>query len=141
MQYEEKYPFIIDKRESISLRHFNNPQAFIEYSNDRGDIYNNTDEYNPYKEHKVLIVSDDVIADMLNNKKLNLIVAQLFIRSRKLNISLVFIRQPFFAIPKGIRLHSTHYFIMKILKKQQLKQFSINHSTDIDFMNLYKKMY
>ena len=116
MQYEEKYPFIIDKRESISFRHFNNPQAFIEYSNDRGDIYNNTEEYNPYKEHKVLIVSDDVIADMLNNKKLNLIVAQLFIRSRKLNISLVFIRQPFFAIPKSIRLHSTHYFIMKILK-------------------------
>ena len=125
MQYEEKYPFIIDKRESISLRHFNNPQAFIQYSNDRGDIYNNTEEYNPYKEHKVLIVSDDVIADMLNNKKLNLIVAQLFIRSRKLNISLVFIRQHFFAIPKGIRLHSTHYFIMKILKKQQNFQLII----------------
>ena len=101
----------------------------------------NTEEYNPYKEHKVLIVSDDMIADMLNNKKLNLIVAQLFIRSRKLNISLVFITQPFFAILKSIRLHSTHYFIMKILKKQQLKQFSINHSSDIDFMNLYKKMY
>ena len=91
---------------------------------------------------KVLIVFDDMIADMLSNKKLNPIVTELFIRGRKLNISLVFITQSYFAVPKNIRLNSTHYFIMKIPNKQELQQIAFNHSSDIDFkdfMNLYKK--
>ena len=65
-----------------------------------GDIYKNIKEYNPNKKRKILIVSDDMIADMLSNKKLNLIVTELFTRGRKLNISLVFIRQSYFAMPK-----------------------------------------
>ena len=65
-----------------------------------GDIYKNIKEYNPNKKRKILIVSDDMIADMLSNKKLNLIVTELFTRGRKLNISLVFIRQTYFAMPK-----------------------------------------
>ena len=90
-QYEAKYQFLINKRESTGLNHFNDPKAFIEYSNDMQDVYKNIDEYNPDKENKILIVFDDMIADMIHNKKLNSIVTELFIRGRKLNISLVFI--------------------------------------------------
>ena len=78
-----------------------------------------------------------------DNKKLNLIVTELFIRGRTLNISLAFISQSYFAVPKNIRLNSRHYFIMKILSKRELQQIAFNHSSDIDFkdfMNLYKKM-
>ena len=83
-----------------------------------------------------------MIADMLSNKKLNPIVTELFIRGRKLNISLVFITQSYFAVPKNIRLNSTHYFVMKIPNKRELQQITFNHSSDIDFqdfMILYKK--
>ena len=73
------------------------------------DIYKNTEEYNPNKKRKILIVFDDMIADMLSNKKLDPIVNEFFIRSRKLNISLVFITQSYIAVPKNIRLNSTHY--------------------------------
>ena len=83
-----------------------------------------------------------MIADMLSNKKLNPVVTELFIREIKLNISLVFITQSYFAVPKNIRLNSTHYFVVKIPKKRELQQIAFNHSSDIDFqdfMNLYKK--
>ena len=89
------------------------------------------------------IVSDDMITDMLNNKRLNPVVAKLFIKGRELNISLVFITQSYFAVPKNFRLSSTHYFIMKIINKTELQQIAFNHSSDIDFqdfMNLYKKL-
>ena len=106
------------------------------------DIYKNIEEYNPNKKRKVLVVFDDTIADMLSNKKLNPIVTELFIRGRKLNISLVFITQSYFAAPKNIRLNSTHYFVMKIPNKRELQQIAFDHSSDIDFqdfMNLQKK--
>ena len=89
--YEIKYQLLIKKRESTGLKHFNDPKAFIEYSNDMEDAYKNIDEYNIDKKRKILIVFDDMIADMINNKKLNSVVTELFIRGRKLNISLVFI--------------------------------------------------
>ena len=76
-------------------------------------IFINIEDYNPNKKRKILMIFDDVIADMLSNKKLNPIVTELFIRGTKLNISLVFITQSYLAVPKGIRLTSTHYFIMK----------------------------
>ena len=106
------------------------------------DIYRNIKEYNPNKKRKILIVVDDVIPDMLSNEKLNPIVTELFIRGRKLNISLVFVTQSYFPVPKNIQLNSTHYFIMKFPNKQELQQIAFNHSSDIDFkgfMNLYKK--
>ena len=84
---------MINKRESIGLKHFSDPKAFIEYSNDMHDVYGNINYYNPDKENKILIVFNDMIADMINNKKLNSIVTELFIRGRKLNISLVSITQ------------------------------------------------
>ena len=119
--YEAKYQFLINKRESTGLKHFNDPKAFIEYSNDMHDVYKNIDEYNPDKENKILIVFDDMIADMINNKKLNSIVTELFIRGRKLNISLVFITQSYFKAPKNIRVNSTHFSIMKIPNKRELE--------------------
>ena len=105
-------------------------------------VYKNIDKYNPDKENKILIVFDDMIADMINNKKLNSLVTELFIRGRKLNISLVFITQSYFKVPKDIRNNSTHFFIMKIPNKRELQQIAINHSSDIntqDFINIYKK--
>ena len=83
-----------------------------------------------------------MIADMLSNKKRNPIVTELFIRGRKLSISLAFITQPYFAVPKNIRLNTTHYFVMKIPNERELQQITFNHSSDIDFqdfMILYKK--
>ena len=105
------------------------------------DIYKNIEEYNPNKNKKILVALDDLIADMLSNKKLNLIVTELFIRGRKLNISLAFIMQSYFAVPKTVRLNSTHYLVIKILNRRELQQITFNHSWDIDFqdfMNLYK---
>ena len=81
---------------------------------------------------------------MLNNKKLNPVVTELFIRVIKLNTSLVFITESYFAAPKNIRLNSTHYFFMKVPNKQKLQQIAFNHFWDIDlkdFMNFYEKMY
>ena len=81
------------------------------------DIYKNTEEYNPNKKRKILVVFDDMISDMLSNNALNPILTELFVRGRKLNISLVFITQFYFTVPKIIRLHFVHYFIMKIPNK------------------------
>ena len=126
----------------MGINHFNDPKAFIEYSNDMQDVYKNIDEYNPDKENKILIVFDDMIADMINNKKLNSIVTKLFIRGRKLNISLVFITQSYFKVPEDVRLNTTHFFIAKIPNKRELQQILRNHSSDIrteDFINIYRK--
>ena len=88
--YEAKYQLLITKRESTGFKCLNDPKVFIEYSNDMDDIYKNIEEYNPIKKQKILIVFDDVIADMLSNKKLNSKVTELCVRERKLNISFFF---------------------------------------------------
>ena len=107
------------------------------------DVYKNIEDYNPIKKPKVLIIFDDMIVDMINNNnKLNPIVTELFIRGRKLNISVVFITQSYFKVPKDVRLNSTQFLIMKIPNKRELQQIALNHSSDIDFkdfMNIYKK--
>ena len=119
----------------------NGCKAFIEYSKDMGDIYKEIEEYNQNKKRKILIVFDNMISDMLSNKKLNPIVTEIFISDSKIIISLGFIIQSYVAIPKNIRLNSAHYFIMKIPNKQELQQTAFNQSY-IDFkkmINLYKK--
>ena len=136
---KKKYQYLINKREKVGLNHFNDPKAFIEYSNDMQDVYKNIEDYNPIKKRKVLIIFDDMIADMINNNKLNPIVTELFIRGRKLNISIVFIMQSYFKVPKDVRLNSTNFFIPN---KRELQQIVLNHSSHIDFkdfMNIYKK--
>ena len=83
-----------------------------------------------------------MIADIIKNKKLNSIVTELFIRGRNLNISLVFIIQSNFKLPKDVRLNTSHFFISKIPNKKELQQIAINHSSDIstkDFINIYRK--
>ena len=126
----------------MGLDHFNDPKGFVEYSNDMEDVYKNIEEYNLGKKRKVLIVFDDMIADMINNKKLNPVVTELFIRGRKLNISIVFITQSYFRVPKDVGLNSTHFFIMRNPNKRELQQIALNHSSDIDFkdfMKIFKK--
>ena len=140
--YEAKYQYLIKKREKVGLDHFDNPKACIEYSNDMEDVYKNIEDYNPDKKRKVSIVFDDVVADIISNEKLNPVVIELFIRGRKLNISIVFITQSYFKVPKDVRLNSTHFLIMKIPNKRELQQIALNHSSDIDlkdFMKIYKK--
>ena len=106
------------------------------------DICNNIDDYNPTRKRKILIVFDDMIADIMTNKKFQSIIKELFIRCRKLNVSLVFITQSYFFVPKEVRLNSRHNLIMKIYNKRELQQIAINHLADIDykdFMKIYSK--
>ena len=130
--YEAKYQYLINKRESVGINHLNDPKAFIEYSNDMRHVYKSINYYNPDKENKILIVFDYMIADMIHNKKLVSIVTELFIRGRKLNISLVFISQSYFKVPKDVRLNTTHFFISKIPNKRELQEITIIHSSDIN---------
>ena len=130
--YEVKYQYLINKREKVGLDHFNDMQ----------DVYKNIEEYNLGKKHKILIVLDDMIADMINNKKLNPVVTELFIRGRKLIISVVFITKSYCKVPKDVRLNSTHFFIMEIPNNGELQQIALGHSSDIyfkNFMKIYKK--
>ena len=98
--YEAKYQYLINRSEKVGLDYFSDPKAFMEYSNDMQDVSKNIEDYNPNKKRKVLIVFDDRVADMINNKKLNPVVTELFIRGRKLNISIVFITQSYFKVSK-----------------------------------------
>ena len=106
------------------------------------DVYKNINDYNPNRRRKILIVFDDMIADIMTNKKFQAILKELFIRFRKINISLVFITQSYFSVLKDVRLNSTHYSIMKINNKRELQNSAINHSANIDykdFIKIYRK--
>ena len=139
---EPKYEFLIKKREDVGMKHLNYSNAFIECSNAMDDVYENIDEYNLIRKRKILIVFDDMIADVIANKKFQAIIKELFIRCRKFNTSLVFITQSYFSVPKDFRLNSIHYLIMKINNRKELQNIAINHSADIDykdFMKIYKE--
>ena len=127
--------------EKVGIKTLKSPKAFIDYSQTIDDVYANLKDYDPTKKRRVLIVCDDMIADMGSNKKLSPVVTELFLRGRQLNISLVFISQSYFKVPKTIRLNATHSFIIKISTKRELQQIASNRSSDIDFkdfMKLYK---
>ena len=118
--FEAKCQYLINKHEKVELKHYDGLKVFIEYSNDMQDVYKNIEEYNLGKT----------------------VVTELFIRGRKLNISIVFITRSYFKVPKEVRLNTTHFFITKILNKRELQQIALNHSSDIDFkdfMKIYKK--
>ena len=139
---EPKYEYLIKKREDAGIKHLDNPNAFIVCSNTMDDVYEDIDNYNPKRDKKVLIVFDDMIADIMTNKRFQAIIKELFIRCRKLNISLVFITQTYFSVPKDVRLNSTHCLIMKINNRKELQNIVINDSADIDykdFMKLYRE--
>ena len=92
---EPKHEFLIKKCENAGIKHLKDSNAFIYCSSTRDDIYENIDDYNPNRKSKILIVFDDMIADIMSNKKFQAIIKELFIKCRKLNISLVFTTQSF----------------------------------------------
>ena len=96
---EPKYQLLIKKRENARIKHLNDPTAFTKYSNTMDDVSNNIEDHNSKRKRKVLIVFDDMIADIMTNKKFQAIIKELFIRCRKLNISPVFITQSYFSVP------------------------------------------
>ena len=102
------------------------------------NVYENIDNYNQKRNKKVLIVFDDTTADIMTNKRFQAIMKELFIRCRKLNISLAFITQIYFSVPKDVRLNSTHYLTMEINNKRQLQNIVINHSANIDYQDFRK---
>ena len=126
------YKYLVKKHEDVGIKHVNNPNAFLECSNTMDDVYENINDYNSSRRRKILFVFDDMIADIMTNRRLQAIIKQLFIRCRKLNILLVFITQSYFAVLKDVRLNSTHYLIMKINNRKEIQNIAINHSADID---------
>ena len=125
---EPKYEFLINNRKNAEINYFNDPTAFIEYSNDMNDVYADISNYNKKCENKVLIVFDDMIDDIEYN------------RGRKMNISIVFITQCYFRALKDARLNSTHYVLMKIGNKKELKNIAEEKSGNIDYKD-FLKMY
>ena len=115
--FESKYQLLINGREKVGIKNLEKPNAAFDYSQAIGDVYEKLENYNPVKKRRVLIVFDDMIADMESNKKLSPIVTELFLRGRKLNISLVYVSQSFFNVPKTTILNAAHCFIMKIPDK------------------------
>ena len=126
---ELKYEFLTKKLKGVGIRYCNVPNAFVDYSNRIGDVYENINDYNPNGKRKILIVLDDMIAHIIN---------ELFIRCRKLNISLLFITQSYFSVRKDVRLNSTHSLITKINNRKELQNIAINHSADIDYQDFIK---
>ena len=135
---ESKYEHLINNRENAGIKHLNDSKAFIDCSNTMNDVYENIDLYNPNRKRKVLIVFNNMIAGIMTSKKFQSIIKELFIRCRKINISLVFITQSYFSVPKDVRLNSTHYLIMKINNKRELQNIAVNHSADIDYKDFIK---
>ena len=102
------------------------------------DIYDDINDYNKKRKRKVLIVVDDRISHVMSNKKAQQVLKELFIRCRKLNISLCFLTQSYFIVPKDARLNCTHYIIFKLNNKRELQNIGINHSADIDYKDFVK---
>ena len=108
---------LIHWREEVVIENLKNQKTFTDYSQTIDDVYEDLEDYNPTKKRRVLIVFDDIIADLKSNKNLSPIVTELFLRGKKLNISLVFISQSYFKEPETIRLNAIQYFIIKIPNK------------------------
>ena len=135
---EKKYHYLISKREQAGIKNLNYPNAFIEYSNDMNDVLDDINNYNENRDKKVLIIFDEMITDFMRSEKFKATVKELFIRCRNLNISIVFIRQSYFRTPKDARLNSTHYILMKIDNKKELKSIAEENSGHLDFKDFLK---
>ena len=132
---------LIDKREKAGINFNNNPNAFIEYSNSMDDILSDIEDYNKKRKRKILIIFDDMISHVMSDKKAQQILKDLFIRCRKLNISLCFLTQSYFSVPKDVRLNCTHYILFKLNNRRELQNIAIDHSADIDdkdFLKIYR---
>ena len=115
--HEPKYEYLINKKEQAGIKNLNDPHAFIEYSDDMNDVLDYINNYNKNRDKKVLIVFDDMIADIEYNTNFKRIIKELFYRARKINVSIVFITQSYFRALKDARLNSTLYILMKIGNK------------------------
>ena len=135
---EEKYQFLIKKREQAGLKNLNDSKVFIEYSNDVSDALDNINNYNENRDKKVLIVFDDMIADIECSKGFKRIIKELLYRARKVNVSIVFITQSYFRVLKDARLNSTHYILMKISNKKELKTIAEEKSGHLDYKDFLK---
>ena len=135
---EKKCQYLINKRELVGIKNLDDPHAFIEYSNDMNEVLEDINNYNKNRDEKILIIFDDMIADIMRSEKFKAIVKKLFIRCRKLNISIVFITQSYFRTPEDARLNSTHYMLMKIDNKKELKSIAEENSGHLDFKDFLK---
>ena len=115
---EPKYQFLIEKREKAGLKNLNDKNSFIEYSNNMDNIFENIEDYFKKRKRKVFIVFDDMISHVMSNKKAQQVLKDLFIRCRKLNISLCFLTQSYFSVPKDVRLNCTNYIVFKLNNKR-----------------------
>ena len=119
---ESKYEYLIKKREDAEIKPINNPNAFIKCSNTMDDVYENINDYNPTKK-KQIIVFDDMIVDIMSDRKFRAIIKELFIRYRKLNISLVFITQYYFSVPKRCKIKFNTLFHHENKQKNRIKKY------------------
>lgn len=134
--HEPKYQYLIDKRQKVDQKYVDDPSAFIEYNSDINSIYQDFDQYNPDKTRKIVIVFDNMIA----KKTLPSQVTELSIRCCNMNIYLAFLRQSYFKIPKDIQINCTHYCLMKIGNRTEIRAISDRHTKDVmynDFLNNY----
>ena len=138
--HEPKYEYLINKREQAGIKNLNDPQSFIDYSDHMNYVLDDINNYNKNRDKKVLIVFDDMIADIECNKNFKRITKELFYRARKINVSIVFITQSYFKALKDARLNSTHYILMKIGNKKELKRIAEEKSGHLDYKD-FLKMY
>ena len=136
--HEPKYEYLINKREQAGIKSLNDPNAFIEYSDDMNDVLDDINDYNKNRDKKVLIVFDDMIADIEYNKNFKRIIKELFYRARKINVSIVFITQSCFRTLKDARLNSTHNILMRIGNKNELKRIAEEKSGHLDYTEFFK---
>ena len=136
--HEPKYEYLINKREQAGMKNLNDPNAFIEYSDDINDVLDDINDYNKNRDKKVLIVFDDMIADIECNKNSKRIIKELFYRARKINVSIVFITQSYFRALKDARLNSTHYILMRIGNTKELKRIAEEKSGHLGYKDVFK---
>ena len=131
--HEPNCEYLINKREQTGIKNLNDPHAFIEYSDDMNDVLDDINNYNKNRDKKVLTVFDDMLADIEYNKNFKRIIKELFYRAHKINVSIVFITQSYFRALKDARLNSTHYILMKIGNKKELKRIAEEKSGHLDY--------
>ena len=136
--HEPKYEYLINKIEQVGIKNLNDPHAFIEYLDDMNDVLDDINNYNKNRDKKVLIVFDDMIAVIEYNKNFKQIIKELFYRARKITVSIVFITRSYFRALKDARLNSTHYILMKIGNKKELKRIAEEKSGHLDYKDFLK---
>ena len=136
--HEPEYEYLKNNREQAGIKNLNNPRAFIEYSDDTDDVLDDINNYNKNRYRKVLIVFEDIIADIEYNKNFKRIIKELFYRARIINVSIVFITQSYFRALKDARLNSMHYTLMKIGNKKELKRIAEEKSGHLDYKDFLK---